>query len=175
MRPIALLFCLAVPLLAQQGPLNLNFQDAGPGGEPTAWVSNPAPGYTVTTVDNCRTPGTRCLMARRQQESGSADRAYILQSFDAEALRGQQIRFRASVRLEARPFALAQLFVRVDRPSGAGFTSYTPVNAAASGDWTPLEIEGTIDPDAKRITIGMTFTGLGSVYLADAEFETTEN
>lgn len=175
MRRIALLFCLVAPLLAQQGPVNLNFQDAGPAGEPAGWTSNPAPGFSVTTVEDCRTPGARCLVARRQRESVPGGSDYVLQSFDAEALRGQQIRCRASIRLEGRPFATAQLFVRVDRPSGAGFSSYTPIRAAASGDWTPLEIEGMIDPDAKRITIGMIFSGRGAAYLADAEFEKIGN
>ncbi len=175
MRRIALLFCLTAPLLAQQGPVNLNFEESGPAGEMTDWVVSPNPGSSVTAVDNCRMPGTRCAMVRREAGSDSAHRTYVMQSFDAEALRGQQIRFRASIRIEAQPFALAQLFVRVDRRTGVGFSSYSPPRAAASGDWTPLELTGTIDPDAKRITIGMIFSGQGAAYLADADFEKIGN
>jgi hypothetical protein len=42
-------------------------------------------------------------------------------------------------------------------------------------NWTPREIVGKIDEDALRVTIGLTFTGIGPAYFADPEFEAFAN
>ena len=175
MRCVALLFCLTVPLFAQQGPVNLNFKDSGTGGMPTGWAWAPSPSYYIAMVDDCRVLDSRCAMVRYQDEQRRGDRAYITQSFDATALRGQQVRYRASLRLDEPTLSRAQLFVRVDRPSGVGFHGYSLDQRIRTRDWTMREIVGKIDADAVRITIGLTFAGTGSVYFADPEFETVVN
>jgi hypothetical protein len=113
-------------------------------------------------------------MVRRQGNMITGERVTIMQSFDATALRGKQIRYRAALRLEA-PRSPVQLFLRVDRPSGVGFHAYPLDQPIESLDWTVREIVGRIDADAVRITIGMMYAGVGSAYFADAEFETVED
>jgi hypothetical protein len=113
-------------------------------------------------------------MVRREAGNHPTDSVYILQSFDATALRGKLVRYRASLRLQTT-LSVAQIFVRVDRPSGVGFSEYSPIQASRSTGWTTLEVGGPIDEDAKRITIGLVYRGLGSAYFADAEFETFDN
>jgi hypothetical protein len=66
-------------------------------------------------VDGCRLPDSRCAKVIHQDEQRRGDRAYITQSFDATALRGQQIRYRAFLLLDEPAYAQAQLFVRVER------------------------------------------------------------
>jgi hypothetical protein len=174
MRSVALLFCLTIPLLAQQGPVNLNFQESGPGGEPTGWVWVTDSSHSIATVEDCRLPDSRCLMIRRQGNRLSGEAVTIMQSFDATALRGRQIRYRAFLRLEGA-LSHAHLFLRVDRPSGVGFSAYPLDRPIESSDWTAREIVGTIDADAVRVTIGLRYAGVGSAYFADPEIEPVGN
>ena len=172
MRWISVLLVLAIPLLAQQGPVNLDFAESGPEGSPAGWSAPRGPTYVAATTDDCRTPDSTCAVVRSEAIGSAADSGVIMQSFDAAALRGKQVRYRAWLRVEG--LALAQLFVRVDRPSGVGFHQYLDPRIR-SRDWTLREIVGAVDADATRITIGLMFRGLGSAYMADAEFETVEN
>ena len=173
MQRLALLFCLAIPLLAQQGPFNLDFQESGPEGVPTGWAWAPSPSYYIAMVDGCRTPDSRCAKVIHQDQHRRGDRAYVTQSFDATAFRGQQIRYSAFLLLDEPAHAQAQLFVRVDRPSGVGFNAYTSLDhRIRTRNWTMRQIAGRIDEDAVRITIGLTFTGIGPAYFADPEFDT---
>ena len=173
---VALLFCLTIPLFAQQGPVNLNFKDSGSEGIPTGWAWARSPSYYIAMVDGCRVPDSRCAKVTHQDEQRRGDRAYITQSFDATAFRGQQVRYRAFLLLDEPAYAQAQLFVRVDRPSGVGFNAYSSLDQRIrTRNWTMREIVGKIDADAVRITIGLTFHGLGPSYFADPEFETVVN
>lgn len=175
MRRVVLLFCLMAQLLAQQGPVNLNFNETGPEGKPTGWVWITEPGYSIATLDDCRRPNSRCAMVGYQSKSDPRDFGYVMQSFDATALRGKKVRYRAWLRVDTPSMSRAQLFVRVDRPSGVGFHDYSHDEPIRSRDWAMREIVGKIDPDAVRITIGMMLGGRGSAYIADTEFETVEN
>ncbi len=174
------LFCLTLPLAAQQGPVNLSFEDSGPEGKPTGWAWVQTSSYSAAMVENCRTPDSRCAEVRRQGghpgghpgDITAAGRGFIMQSFDATALRGKQVRYRAWLRLDTPTLGGAQLFMRVERPAGAvGFNSYSQRPKDRSRDWTLSEIAGTIDADATRVTIGLFFAGLGSASIADAEFD----
>jgi hypothetical protein len=60
-------------------------------------------------------------MVSREAGNHPTDSVYILQSFDATALRGKLVRYRASLRLQTT-LSTAQIFIRVDRPSGVGFS-----------------------------------------------------
>ena len=175
MRRITLLFCLTVCLSAQEGTVSLNFIDNGTGVEPTGWIWDPDPNYSIATVHICRVPASRCAQIRHLGEGHPVDRVYITQSVDGTALRGKQVRFSAALRVEAPTLSQAQLFVRVDRPSGVGFNRYTLNQPIRSRDWAMREIVGEIDADAVRITIGVMFVGRGSGYFADPEFEIVEN
>jgi hypothetical protein len=174
MRHVALLFCLAVPLLAQNSPINLNFEETGPEGRPLGWVWITEPGYSAATSVDCRRPQSRCAMVRYQGESDPRDFGYVMQTFNGTPLRGKQIRFRAWLRVDDPAISRAQLFLRVDRPSGVGFHDYSHGQPIRSRDWTVREIVGKVDSDAVGIGIGLMLGGRGSAYIADLEFETVE-
>ena len=101
MRRVGLLFCLLVPLPAQQGPVNLDFKDTGPQGKPTGWAWVNQPGYSIATLEDCRGPNSRYAMVCSQDGSVPRGLGNFLPSFDATALRGKQVRYRAWLRLEA--------------------------------------------------------------------------
>ncbi len=171
MRRILLLFSLAISLSAQRGPVNLDFQQIATAGTPPGWSWSGDPSYSVTIVEDCRTPHSRCVMLHSPDERVPSGRGMLLQTFDAAAFRGKQVRYRAWLRQEA-PIIRTELFLRVDRPSGAGFRGHAPGKKSESNGWTTHEIVGKIDPDAVRITIGMTISGMGAAAIADVEFET---
>jgi hypothetical protein len=169
-RLVPALFSLALSLPAQTGPVNLDFHEIAIEGKPPGWSWTANASYSATILDDCRTPNTRCVLFHSQTGRVPSGGGMFLQSFDATAFRGKQVRYRAWLRLEA--LCCAQLFLRVDRPSGAGFRGYSPNSKAASSGWTLHEVEAKIDSDAKRITIGMILNGLGAAAIAGQQFET---
>jgi len=174
MRQFNLLFCLAATLLAQQGPINLNFHENGAGGTPRNWFTDT--GYSTATSDDCRRPKSHCAVLRYEGQSNPRDFGGLRQTFDATALRGKQVRYRAWLRVKDPSESRAQLFVRVDRPNrGIGFHDYSHDRPVRSTDWTMCEIAGRIDTDAVNITIGLMLGGRGAAYIADPEFESLEN
>ena len=175
MRLVGLVFLLAVPLLAQQGPVNLDFQESDPGVAPAGWAVAQGNGYSATAADDCRTPGSRCAVIRHEGGNGRGDYGYVMQSFDAASLRGREVRYRAWLRLQAPTLSGADLFLRVDRAGAAGVREYTFDQRIRTRDWTQREIVARIDEDAVQVTIGVTFRGLGSAHVADPEFETADS
>jgi hypothetical protein len=173
MRRVLLLFCLVVSLPAQHGPVNLDFKEIAIDGKPPGWSWTGDPSYSVTIFEDCRTPNSRCVMFHSQSDRVPRGRGMFLQTFDASAFRGKQVRYSAWLRVEA-PMVRTQLFLRVDRPSGTGFSSYSANKKTESSDWTMNQIVGKIDPDAVRITIGMMLSGMGGAAITDTEFETVK-
>jgi hypothetical protein len=174
MRQVNLLFCLAATLLAQQGPINLNFQENGAGGTPKNWFTDT--GYSTATSDDCRRPKSRCAVLRYEGRSDPKDFGGVSQTFDATALRGKLVRYKAWLRIKDPLEGRAQLSVRVDRPNGEiGFHDYSHDRPVRSRDWTMREIVGRIDPDAVSITIGLMLGGHGAAYIADQEFASIES
>jgi hypothetical protein len=171
MRRFMLLFFLAVALPAQRGPVNLDFQQIAIEGKPPGWSWSGDPSYSVTVRDDCRTPHSRCVLFHSPSDRVPGGRGMFLQTFDATAYRGKQVRYRAWLRAEAA-ISRAQLFVRVDRPSGTGFSGHSPTETTQSGDWVIREVVGEIDADATRITIGMMLNGMGAVAIEGLAFET---
>jgi hypothetical protein len=98
MPQVNLLFCLAATLLAQQGPINLNFQENGAGGTPKSWSTDS--GYSTATFDDCRRPKSRCAVLRYEGRSDPQDFGGVSQTFDATALRGKLIRYKAWLRVK---------------------------------------------------------------------------
>lgn len=170
MRLLVLMFCLVVSLPAQRGPVNLDFKEIAIDGIPPGWSWTGDPSYSVTILEDCRTPASRCVVFHSQSDRVPSGRGMFLQSFDASAFRGEQFRYRAWLRVEAPTYI--KLFLRVDRPSGSGFNGYSTTEKTESIGWTPHEVTGKIDADAVRITIGMMLSGMGGAAIADPEFET---
>lgn len=176
MREFTLLVFLAAAAVAQQRPINLNFQENDAGGKPKSWVGDRRPGYSMATSEDCRTPKSRCVVLRYDGASDPTDVGGVHQSFDAAELRGKQIRYRAWVHVDDPAKARAQIFVRVDRQNGTvGFHDYSHDRPVRSRDWTMLEVAGKIDADAVGITIGVLLGGRGAAYFADQEFERVDN
>lgn len=174
MRRIVLLSLMA-PLLAQQGPVNLDFTQTVAEGKPSSWFWIKEPGYSVATLDDCHKPNSRCAVVRYKGDRDPGDFGWIQQSFDATPLRGKQIRYRAWLRVDTPSISKAQLFVRVDRPGNVvGFHNYSHAQPIRSQNWTIREIVGKIDPDAIRISIGLMLGGHGSAYIAEPEFGTVD-
>jgi hypothetical protein len=179
MRRVPLLFCpvvlcLVALLPAQRAPVNLDFQQIAIEGKPPGWSWTADPSYAATILEDCRTPNTRCVLFHSRNDYVPSGSGMFLQSFDASAFRGKQVRFRAWLRAENLALSGAQLFLRVDRPSGSGFSGYSPRQKTDSIDWTMHEVVGKIDPDADRITIGMMLSGMGAAAIADARLDTLE-
>ena len=174
MRRVVLLFFLAVSLPAQRGPVNLDFKQIAVDGIPPGWSWTADPSYSLGIVEDCRKPDSHCVMFHSQDDRVPSGRVMFLQTFEASAFRGKPVRFRAWLRVQAARAPQAQLFLRVDRPSGTGFSAYSPSEKTASTDWTASEVAGKIDADAVRITIGLMLNGMGAAAIADPEFVTVE-
>jgi hypothetical protein len=160
-------------ILFGQGPVNLDFEDHDIEGNLKAWISSPGASFVVARLEDCGVPGAedaRCAMVRHDRDS--RERYWVTQTFDAKALRGKRIRYRAAVRLKA--LGQAQIFVRVDCVAGVGMLQYSGRGGNPSRDWTVREVAGTVDDDAEKITIGLTFEGLGTAYFAQPEFEVVD-
>lgn len=115
-------------------------------------------------------------MLRYEGRSDPKDFGGVSQTFDATALRGKLVRYKAWLRIKDPSEGRAQLFVRVDRSSGGiGFHDYSHDRPVRSRDWTMCEIAGRIDTDAVNITIGLMLGGRGAAYIADLEFESLKN
>jgi hypothetical protein len=97
-----------------------------------------------------------------------------MQSFEAAAVRGKQIRYRAWLRVDDPSASRAQLFVRVDWPGAVGFHDYSHAVPIRARQWSKREITGQVDRDATHVTIGFMLGGRGSAYMADPEFEVVQ-
>jgi hypothetical protein len=167
-----LFFLVAISLPAQRGPVNVDLKAISIDGKPPGWSWTADPSYSLSILDDCRTTDSRCVMFHSQSDRVPSGSVMFLQAFDAAAFRGKQVRFRAWLRVEAAA-SHAQLFLRVDRPSGTGFSGYAPSRKTESSGWTVNEVVGRFDPDAV-ITIGVMLRGMGGAAIADPEFETVE-
>jgi hypothetical protein len=158
---------LAVPTLAQQAPLDL--ESNGPMEGLTFQVFAPTTEYSIA-VEECPDSDAQCAVIRN--EGAWVSMTY---EFDAAPLRGKRVRFAASLLVDYPAISQAQLFLRVDRPAGVGFHEYSPRRKGAPREWTTPEIVGTVDPDAKRIVVGLRFSGRGAAYFAEPTFETVSD
>lgn len=155
--------CLAAPLLAQQPDVDARWIDWGEAI--TFRAAGNAAGYTLD-VEDCPEPDAQCIIL-----TSNGPIAFLTYSLDATALRGRRVRFSASMLVDFPGISRAQLFMRVDRPAGVGFHEYTPTSKDEPRDWTARELIGTIDDDAKQISIGLRFNGRGIVHLANPKLE----
>jgi hypothetical protein len=97
----------------------------------------------------------------------------LMQSLDAAPYRGQNVRFRAWVRLEpVEPGDRAQLWLRVDLPGGQmGFFDNMGDRPISSSEWGRHEITGAIDAGAQSLNIGIMSLGKGRAWLDDVSLE----
>jgi hypothetical protein len=109
-------------LIAQTGPVNLDFQQGEIGGLPRGWdAPNGKQGYVARITGECVKPGSRCVVVEHQGEGLPAGMGNLMQSFSAAPYRNQKARLRASVRVvrgdaRAAGECRAQMWFRVDLP-----------------------------------------------------------
>jgi hypothetical protein len=163
--PALIAACLLVPLSAQQIPLDVDLESSALE-ELTfqIWADKEEHSFDI---QEC--PGLNAQCSAITSNGASVHMTY---SLDATSLRGKRIRFAASLLVDYPAISRAQLFMRVDRTAGVGFHEYTPSSRNDSRDWTAREIIGTVDSDAKRITIGVRFSGRGTAFFAEPKLET---
>ena len=167
---------LAAWLDSQPGPRNLRFADGAAGKVPPApWFvpSLPKDKDYVAELrrDGCRS-GVGCAVVLA---AANAPRpvGILMQSFSAEAYRGKTVRLRAWLRVEGKDAEdHGQMWLTVARASRKiGFSDNMDDRPVRSADWTPCEITGEIDQDAKFIEFGFMSIGRGRVWVDDVSFE----
>jgi hypothetical protein len=161
---------------SQPGPRNLRFEEGAPGKVPPApWFvpSLPKDKDYVAELrrDGCRSRvGCAVVLA-----AANAPRpvGVLMQSFSAEAYRGKTVRLHAWLRLEdADPEDHGQMWLTVARANRkVGFSDNMDDRPVRSKEWTPCEITGEIDQDAKFIEFGFMSIGRGRVWVDDVSFE----
>ena len=163
---LAVLAACQISLLsAQQLPLHLDAESSDLTEALTFRIWSDHPEHSVA-VEQCRGSDLQCAVI-----TANGGTVQMMYSLDTTSFRGKQVRFAASLLVDYPAISRAQLFIRVDRPAGVGLHKYTDGRRDTQSDWTPREIIGTVDADAKRITIGLRFSGSGTVSLAKPELK----
>jgi len=179
---VRLLIAFAVTplvLVAQTGPLNLDFRQGELGGPPSGWdVPNRKEGYVARITDECVNPGSRCVVIEHQGGSASASVGNLRQSIPAAPYHNQKARLRASVRVvrgDAPPDGecQAQMWFRVYLPNKAGAVGLfdNEYNRITSSEWKTYEIAGYINEEAERINFGITLFGSCRAFVDEMSFE----
>ena len=103
--------------------------------------------------------------ARTHREGKEPIRGYttLVQTIEAETLRGRPIRLKGTVRAtasEGDKAAYAALWIRIDRPKRQlGFRDSMQDRPIRAPEWQPYEIVGTVDADAEKIAFGVMASG----------------
>jgi len=159
---------------AVAGPRNLNFEEGTPGKVPPGWIALALPKDADFLAQlqrkGCRT-GTGCAVV---QAPANSPRPFgnMMQSFSAAAYRGQTVRLRAWIRLDAvEQDDRGQMWLAVVRANRRnGFYDNMDDRPVRSGQWTLCEIVGEVDRDAQFIDFGFMSSGKGRVWVDDVSF-----
>ncbi len=163
-------------LLAQTGPVTMNFELGNPGQLATGWYFNGStPGYMAGLSTENPASGAMCMTLSRTSTTVPGDFGYLSQGFDATPFHGKRVRFRAAVRAQvAGSGNQAQLWLRVDRPNGQrGFFDNMGDRPITSPDWSYYEINGDVAADATQIVLGLILAGRGTAWIDDGSFQIT--
>jgi hypothetical protein len=159
---------------ALPGPRNLRFEEGEPGKVPPGWFVPTLERTTGSLAElhrkGCRAEGSCAVLIAPATAPGSSGN--LMQSFSAAAYRSKTVRLRAWVRVEAgSPEDRAQLWLRIDRPSGKASFFDLEDRAIRPDNWTAGEIVAEIDADAQFLAFGVTATGRGRVWVDDVTFD----
>jgi hypothetical protein len=156
---------------------NGGFEDGGPGTPPTGWhsgiaatASEPAPGYSIT-IDPDKPKAGRFSVRLESSAGGNADFGTVTSSVDASPYRGRRVRLTGSVRAIPGDDGQVGLWLRIDRPEGAGFFDNMDRRPITSADWADYSIEGDVATDATKLAFGMLLAGHGKAWLDDVRLE----
>jgi tetratricopeptide (TPR) repeat protein len=160
------------------GPRNLDFSQPVPGKEPAGWFVPVFPmdpnSYVQLRRDGCR-GGSGCAVVMVPPNAPSP-LGHLMQNFSAAPYRGQTVRLRAWLRLEASaPEDRAQMMLSVDRANRQqGFFDNMEDRPVRSAEWTRCDLTAHIDPDATTITIAVLSAGRGRVWVDSVSFEVVD-
>lgn len=174
---------VVTPLLviAQTGPVNLDFRQGELGSAPSGWDAlHHKQGFRVRITDEGVKPGSRCVVLEGRDDGAAASTGSLMQSFSAAAYRNYKVRFRASVRVVPDgSFAVSQcqarMWLRVDLPAkigAVGFLDDMNDRPITSGESKLYQITGSVDEEAETITIGIMLLGSGRAFVDEVTFET---
>ena len=158
----------------QSQPINLDFEQGEVGQVPTGWSSPTKPNYAGELSGEKPKSGKRAALLRSLPNATADGPPFgnLMQAFDATAIRGHRVRFRAAVRIEGTESATrAQLWMRVDRSENRiGFFDNMGDRPIRLGEWQYYEIVGDVEEDAATVNIGMILLGSGKAWLDDVSF-----
>ena len=156
---------------------NSGFEQGNGGQLPPGWhtgigatTSEPTPGYSVA-IDRDR-PRTGSASVRLESAStGEASFGTVTSSIGATAFRGRRVRLTGAVRAVPGADGQVGLWLRVDRPEGAGFFDNMGRRPITSPDWADYSIEGDVASDASELVFGLLLMGHGRAWLDDVRLE----
>ncbi len=173
-------------LAAWVGPRNLNFEEGQAGKVPPAPWAVQAPANDAAYVaeirrEQCRTRSCAVVTAPANVPGQAG---MLKQGFAATAYRGKTVRLRGQLKIDrifTTPFGgfrslgeddRAQLWLRVERTNGQiGFSDSMDNRPIKSSDWSPAEITGQIDDDARTIYLGVISFGGARAWVDELSFE----
>lgn len=177
---VRLLIALAVTpllLIAQTGPVNLDFRQGVIGSLPKGWdAPNGKQGYVARITDECVKPGSRCVVIEHQGSGAPAGMGKLMQSFSAAPYRNRNARLSASVRVvrdaPAAGECKAQMWFRVDLPNKVmSFFDDMDSRPIISSEWKTYQIAGGIDEEAEGINFGIMLFGSCKAFVDEMSFE----
>ena len=178
---VRLLIALAVTpllLIAQTGPVNLDFRQGVIGSLPKGWgAPNGKQGYVARITDECVKPGSRCVVIEHQGSGAPAGMGKLMQSFSAAPYRNRNARLSASVRVvpgdaPAAGECKAQMWFRVDLPNKVmSFFDDMDSRPIISSEWKTYQIAGDIDEEAEGINFGIMLFGSCKAFVDEMSFE----
>ncbi len=155
-------------------PVNLDFEDGDLRLMPPGWsmtTDSERDGFGAELTDEQPYHGALCALVHTVAFRHRPGSGTLIQLFDATAYRGQRVRFRAAVRVEAGTATRAQLFLAVQRPGGQpGFFDNMADRPIGAATWQVFDVDGDVAPDATRIGIGMTVNGDGRAWIDAGSF-----
>jgi hypothetical protein len=155
-------------------PVNLDFEDGDLRLMPPGWsmtTDSERDGFGAELTDEQPYHGALCALVHTVAFRHRPGSGTLIQLFDATAYRGQRVRFRAAVRVEAGTATRAQLFLAVQRPGGEpGFFDNMADRPIGAATWQVFDVDGDVAPDATRIGIGMTVNGDGRAWIDAGSF-----
>ncbi len=164
---------VAAPASAQDANIlsNPSLEVLNEDGMPTGWFSNAntGTGYEAEIDRETQTDGAQSIHLFSVDDAEAAF-GNIAQSIDATAYRGHRLRLTASAKAGASASQHTGLWFRVDKADGSiGFFDNMRDRPISENEWQTYTVEGTVDPSAARITIGILVLGEGEVWLDNVE------
>ena len=148
------------------GFTNVDFELGTPGQQPPGWFVPKMladRGFSAVLTTNQPAHGKQCVEVRWPQDRKPTGNLFanLMQRIDPKPLRGKQIKVTAAIRVAAdKPGGRAQMWLRVDRPSGMGAFDNMNNRPVVSADWTDYSITADVADDAVSLNLGlMTLAG----------------